>query len=424
MMSSLKLSKDKLDDFRLRLLVRQLESACENVPFYETFFREQKLHPRDITGITDLSKLPIVTKEIILQDAKQFINRHYPAKKCRISFSSGSTGEPFRSYFDLTSWFRKKYYSKLRARHKCGLRVGEKIAIFEAETPDKLTKKNSLLRYIRLPYHVQIFSIFDDLDVTYEKVTKFNPQNYYGPPGYLFHLAQTQSQHATQPKKLKRIFTASEYLSQNVRDYLERSFHVFVFDHYGCTETKEVAWQCHERNGYHINEDEVICEILDGSNAVPDGEVGDIVLTDLRNRAMPFIRYRIGDRGMMLKESCPCGLNFKLMRPVAGRDSEYIFLPGGERLSPYLLTTAIEKVSGLLKYQIIQKDEKKMLVKVVIETGMHDISLKQIEDNLQQVVQNKLEVVIEVCDQIGIGDNGKFKVVKNEMVDLEKENIK
>ncbi len=423
-MSSLKLSEGELDDFRLRLLVRQLENACENVPFYETFFREQHLHPRDITDITDLLELPIVTKEIILQDVSQFINRHYQAKKCRTSFSSGSTGEPFKSYFDLSSWFRKKYYSKFRARHKCGLRVGEKIAIFEAEMPDDLAKKNSFLRYVYLPYHVRMFSIFDDLDETYEKITKFNPQNFYGPPGYLFHLAQVQNQHAIQSKKLKRIFTASEYLSQNVRDYLERSFQAFVFDHYGCTETKEVAWQCRERNGYHINEDEVICEILDGGNAVPDGEVGDIVLTDLRNRAMPFIRYRIGDRGLMLKDPCPCGLRSKLMRPVAGRDSEYILLPDGERLSPYLLTTAIEKVSGLLKYQIIQKDEKKILVKVVIEADVYDISLRQIEGNLQKVVKNALEVVIEVCDRIGIGDNGKFKVIKNEMVDLQKENVK
>ncbi len=417
MTSNLNLLTEELETLRLHLLVKQLENAYENVPFYESFFRENNFVPREITKISDLSRLPIITKETIQIDDTQFINRKYPREKYHSSYSSGSTGEPFRSYFDSKSWLRKKYLSKFRARKKCGLRIVEKVAIFETETACKLDKKNQILRYIRAPYHAQFFSIFDDLKTTLKNVEKFNPQNCYGPPSYFFRLAQLYDQQTPGLKNLKRIFTASEYLTQSVRDHIEQSFQTFVYDHYGCTETKEVAWQCKERDGYHINEDEVIVEILNGDSVVPNGEVGDIVLTDLRNRAMPFIRYRIGDKGMLLKDTCPCGLKFKLMRPLAGRSSEYIILPDGEQISPYLLTTAIENIPGLLKYQIIQKEKNNLQVKVIMGNSkginVRSDSLIQIKECLQQATKGKLEVTTEVCEKIDIEKNGKFKVVKS-----------
>lgn len=414
-MNALRLTRDQIDDLRLRLLRDQLQSAADNVPFYSRYFKERDVHPGKFSDISDLKKLPVITKAIIQQDPDQFINTRYPVDKYHRSFSSGSTGEPFRSLFDRNSWYRKKYYSKLRARHQCGMCLGDRVAIFEAASGEKLARKNRLQKWLRLPYHVQLFSIFEDVESTLENVAKFNPQNFYGPPGYLFHLAQLSQQKKTIPNKLERIFTASEYLSKNVRDFLQQTFQVPVFDHYGNTELKEVAWQCQQQDGYHINEDEVICEILKGQKVVADGEVGDIVLTDLRNRAMPFIRYRIGDRGMMLKEPCSCGLKFKLMRPVAGRDSDYIVLRDGQSVSPYMLTTAIEDVPGLLKYQFIQINKMMLLVKIVTDKGKQNTAVKLIEDNLQHVLDNGLEMKIQICDQIPIEGNGKFKVVYNEI---------
>ena len=415
MKGNLNLAREELNTLRQHLLQKQLINAYKNIPFYQKFFREQRLHPREINCITGLSRLPIITKELIREDDTQFLNRHFPRTKYHISYSSGSTGEPFRSYFNSTSWLRKKYFSKFRARKECGLRFGEKIAIFETEALDKLQKKNNKLRFIPAPYRVQFFSVFEPLEETLQKVYQFDPQNFYGPPSYLFRLAGVQNQCVTKFKNLKRVFTASEYLAQNVHTYLEKSFQAPVYDHYGCTETKEVAWQCQERNGYHINEDEIICEILDGETVLPEGEVGDIVLTDLHNRAMPFIRYQIGDKGMLLKDPCPCGRSFKLMRPLAGRASEYIVLPDGEQLSPYLLTTAIEKTTGLLQYQIIQKNKNQLTVKVILKDRAQARVLVQIQEKVQKATQNKLEVDVEVCENLTIEENGKFKVVKNVM---------
>ena len=95
-----------------------------------------------------------------------------------------------------------------------------------------------------------------------------------------------------------------------MRKFIEKAFGAEVFDIYGCTEIKEIAWECEKHEGYHINEDDVYVEILHGESPAKPGEVGDIVLTDLRNKAMPLIRYRIGDRGLLIAGNCSCGRTF------------------------------------------------------------------------------------------------------------------
>lgn len=184
-------------------------------------------------------------------------------------------------------------------------------------------------------------------------------------------------------------------------------------DIYGSTEFKEVAWECEQHQGYHINEDEVVCEILNGDTPALPGKIGDIVLTDLRNLAMPLIRYRIHDRGRILRNGCPCGRTFSLMLPVAGRASDDILLPNGEKISPYRFTTAIEKFAGLLQYQLIQQSETNICVNVIIDKKTEKSTFTTIEQTVQGITKGLMRVSIQKTDEIFSEENGKFKVVKN-----------
>jgi len=193
-----------------------------------------------------------------------------------------------------------------------------------------------------------------------------------------------------------------------------------VFDIYGCTEIKEIAWECERHNGYHINEDEVLVEILNGNKPVDWDEVGDIVITDLRNKAMPLIRYRIGDRGLFRPGPCSCGRTFALMAPLAGRSSDFIITPNGHRLSPYLFTTAIEKINGLLQYQLVQEDVQSIIVKAIMAEQNGALELKNIKERIQAVVVEPMDIKVEACEKIDNEENGKFKVVKNRVKELVK----
>ena len=201
-----------------------------------------------------------------------------------------------------------------------------------------------------------------------------------------------------------------------VAGYIEQSLGVKIYDVYGSTETKELAWQCLQARGYHINEDEAVIEIVDDEGRLlPPGSPGHIVVTDLTNRAMPLIRYRNYDQGILQKDPCPCNIQFALMKPLNGRASEYIRLPDGRHLSPFLFTTSIEKTEGLLQYQIIQERFDALRVKTVFKDGFFHLGRTTIQSILTKVTENMLTVEVEDCDQITIGENGKFKVVKNEI---------
>jgi len=374
---------------------------------------EQKLIPEDFTKIKDIKRLPILTKEDIRDHFKAFLNDKINIGKCFQSHTSGSTGEPFGSYFDKRTWGRKKYLSKLRARFACGMKPGDKVAIFETDKPEKLERLNGKLFFRDFFLHVSYFSIFEDVQKGLDKLHSFKPQNAYGPPSYFFQLAQLVKEKNRPVSSLRRIYTSSEYLERPVKQFIRNALQVDVFDVYGSTEFKEVAWECEQHEGYHINEDEVICEILNGKEPAPPGEDGDIVLTDLRNRVMPLIRYRIKDRGKYVTKSCSCGRTFTLMQPMAGRASEYIRLPNGEKLSPFMLTTAIEKSEGLIQYQFIQETPTVLTLNVILDNRSGKDLVPKVKALTTEVTKGMMQISIKECQKILIEENGKFKVVKN-----------
>jgi phenylacetate-CoA ligase len=297
------------------------------------------------------------------------------------------------------------------------MRPGEKVAIFSAELPEKSIKTNIRQIVQNLVLKTENFSISDNLENGLNQLCRFRPQNAYGPPGFFFYLARAAKQKNISTAYLQRIYTSSEFLAQSSAQFIQDVFQARIYDIYGSTEFKEVAWECDHHRGYHINEDEVICEILDKETPARPWEVGDIVLTDLLNRAMPLIRYRTKDRGIMIEGSCPCGRTLSLMRPVAGRASEYVQLPDGDQLSPYLFTTSIERCRGLLQYQFIQTNKSDLLVKVILDEGAGEGVASEIEAISKLITKGTMNITVEKTQHISIEENGKFKVVKNLLKD-------
>ena len=190
MRKSIRSSRKDLDRLRLHLLQKQIRNIYENVPFYRKKFLELNLTPKDILSIQDLEKLPIVVKSDIQNNREKFLNEKISSDKCFHSFSSGSTGQPFASQFDQRSWRRKKYLSKLRARFSCGMRPGERVAIFESEPAENLNGLNRQQPLRDLFLKVHYFSIFDDIGELIKQLIKFKPQNAYGPQSFFFHFAR------------------------------------------------------------------------------------------------------------------------------------------------------------------------------------------------------------------------------------------
>ncbi|MGE5846556.1 MAG: phenylacetate--CoA ligase family protein [Ignavibacteria bacterium] len=406
-------SREALDELRFSLLKKQLLHSYRTIPYYKKTFDEAGVSPEKLKSINDLVYFPIINKNIVRLHYSELINRKAFLKNKFKSHTSGSTGQPMWTYYDLISWIRKKYLVKARARLECGIKFNERIAIFEAASPEYTEKRNKSFLYKAILPRVKVFSIFEPLDRTIEKLYRFSPQALYGSPSYFFQLAQLLAKKNFPIPSIKRLFTSSEYLQENVRNYIEKIFKADLYDIYGSTEFKEAAWECEMHEGYHINEDEVIVEVLNDERPAPAGVPGSIVITDLRNTAMPLIRYQMHDKGMLIEKKCSCGRTFSLMKPYAGRSSEYIILPGDEILSPYLFTTSIEKIDGLLQYQIIQTEKKKLTARIITSDDNFNTVADAVRKILSGITKHLMEIEIERSTGIETEENGKFKVVKN-----------
>lgn len=322
----------------------------------------------------------------------------------RSSSSSGSTGEPFRVYYEPRAWATLKILVKLRARRACGTQPTDRVALLDAVPPSS-AQPSPAARVARI-------SIFQPAATVAAELAAFGPDTVYGLPSALLEAAEALAARGVR-LRVRRVFTSGELLRPAARQAIAGAFGARVFDVYGCSETKEVAWEC-QAGGMHVNADVVRLEVLDDANQpVPDGVEGNLVATLLVNRAMPLLRYRIGDRGSLLTERCDCGHPFPLLGVVTGRRADVMVLAGGRRVSPYALTSAMEQVGDVLRYQVIQLEPARLRVSAILDPGA---DRSRIAGRIRSVMRGEiapfLETEVEFVDRLPTGPRAKFRVVE------------
>ena len=322
----------------------------------------------------------------------------------RSSSSSGSTGEPFRVYYEPRAWATLKMLVKLRARRACGTRPSDRVALLDAVPPSESA--------VETAGRVARISILQPAARVAAQLAAFAPDTVYGLPSALLEAGQ-ELRYRGARLRVKRIFTSGELLRPAVRQALVDAFGAPVYDVYGSSETKEIAWEC-PAGGMHINADVVRVEVLDeASQPVPVGVEGNLVATLLVNRAMPLLRYRVGDRGSLLAESCACGHPFPLLGVVTGRRADMLVLEGGHRVSPYALTCAMERVGDVLRYQVTQLEPARLRVRAILD-GVADRT--QVAGRIRSAIRHDvapfLETDVEFVDRLPRGPRAKFRVVE------------
>jgi phenylacetate-CoA ligase len=137
------------------------------------------------------------------------------------------------------------------------------------------------------------------------------------------------------------------------------------------------------------------------------------VATLLVNRAMPLLRYLTGDRGALLPGRCQCGRSSPLLGIVSGRAADMLVLRGGERVSPYAITCALERVQGVLRYQVSQLDPVRLQVRAIAEGAAdRETIAREMRTALRFDVASFLEAEVEFVDRLPTGPRAKFRVVQ------------
>jgi phenylacetate-CoA ligase len=402
-----RLRPDQLEALSRQRLTGMLRTAAR-LPFYR-----QRL---DAAGVGDddlmmelcpdqvLEALAPVTKAELREAGGDVLLGGRVRPEWRSSSSSGSTGEPFRVYYDPRAWATLKILVKLRARSACGTRATDRVALLDAVPPSE--------RGVRPGGRVTKISILQPAAQVAAELAAFAPDTIYGLPSALLEAGEELRCRGAR-LHVRRIFTSGELLRPAVRHAIADAFAAPVYDVYGSSETKEIAWEC-PAGGMHINADVVRLEVLDEANRpVPRGVEGNLVASLLVNRAMPLLRYRIGDRGSLRAERCECGHPFPLLGVVTGRRADMLVLEGGHRVSPYALTCALERVEDVLRYQVTQLEPARLRVRAILDG---DADRKQVAGRIRSVIRVEvapfLETEVEFVDRLPTGPRAKFRVVE------------
>jgi len=399
---------DSVDALARRRLSRLLFDAARNNPFYSRRLQDVGIEWADPILWKDpyraLAALPPVSKLEIRQAGTKAITGEQVRPEWLSSSSSGSTGEPFRVYYEPRAWARLKYAVKLRARRACGVGPTDRLAILDTTPPHKSTLIERNLGWSRI-------SVFQPAADLADALASFAPDVVYGLPSALLEAGRAL-QHRGQKLQLRMLFTSGELLNGS-RAALSSAFEAPVYDIYGTSETKEIAWQC-PQGGMHLNTDVVRLEVLDDSgSSVRTGQEGNLVATVLVNHAMPLLRYLTGDRGALLSGRCNCGRSSPLLGVVSGRMADMLVLAGGQRISPYALTSALERVRGVLRYQVSQLDPARVRVRAIAEVAANrEVIAQEMRTALRFDVAPFLDADVEFVDRLPTGPRAKFRVVE------------
>jgi phenylacetate-CoA ligase len=350
-----------------------------------------------------LSSVPVTAKQDVQKDASSFMRPGTDLKSLQSIKTSGSTGTPLELFIDREAldWrAAMKYFVET----EFGLKPFDLFAEVSVgrHDPHPLLSLSGLFRRIPL-------SVFDPEEENFSRILRSRPSALGWYPSSITIFARL-NEDAGRLLKLKRVFCGSEMLSPAARKSIGDSFSCGVFNHYGAVEFSTIAWECPEEHSLHVNSNSCLVEILDERGNPKRSGAGNIVITCLHNRAMPILRYSIGDRGSWGKE-CPCGRGLPVLGSLEGRTNDMIILPSGKLRNPVALDI-FYGIPGIMRYQIVQEKEDLFTFRFVPSGRLPESSRKEILRRMDAgCLGEKVSVEFEEAASIERGRGGKLSTV-------------
>lgn len=213
--------------------------------------------------------------------------------------------------------------------------------------------------------------------------------------------------------KPRLVFTLAELLDKKSRESITKVFETELFDYYGSSEMSLISWECREHNGYHINADNLIMQFVDSDGQpVGTGEPGEIICTSLNNYTMPMIRYKQGDMGTGVEDSCPCGIRLPLMRIMGGRKDDFLIAVDGRVIPPTIFFPyPFENLTKIEQFRAIQESRDKLRIQLVVKEGFDLQLLDRARKEIQRVFGEDMAVEFEFLKEIARTSNGKLRKV-------------
>jgi len=407
-----------VQDAELRSL---LDHARANVPHYRRRLEEAGLHPSDVRAVSDLTKLPLLTRDEASASFEERKSTAAPLPDIG-KMTSGTTGNPLTFAYDRASEYWRQA-TKLRGYGWAGYRPGDRSLHFWGSLasvqrpPLKARTKSALDHLIRREHYVDCADHSESaLASVVTKIRTLSPSVIvcYAQAGAALarHIVETKSR----DWKDIAVISAAERLFPADRDAMIEAFGPGIFETYGSREVMLIAAECPAHDGLHVSMENLVVEIIvrddAGERPARPGELGEVVVTDLHNYGAPFIRYVTGDLAVQVaEERCACGRWLTRLRAVEGRATDTLRdgagRPVGGLFFFVLFSALAHKVRG---FQVVQRKDRSIDLKLVPGSEFDDSLLEMVKRSCAKVIPG-VALRTEVVSEIPVGPGGKLNVV-------------
>jgi phenylacetate-CoA ligase len=408
---------EKIREDQWMRLKKILRHAFENTEFYRKCFLKINAVPEDIKDWRDFERLPFLTKEDIREYRNEMVAKSIPEHKLVAKKTSGSTGVSLEFFVDEDS-LQWKRACTIRYNRWAGWDLGERVAAIWGN-PEHYKNWRMRLRNILLDRYTYL----DTLNMDEKSMIEFYRAICLRPPALLFghahslHLfSKFLKEKSWSPPRPKGIISTAMVLHSHERKTIEEVFGIKVTNRYGCEEVSLIACECEQHQGLHINLDTLVVEVIrDGKQASP-GEPGSIVVTDLTNYGMPFIRYKVGDVGILSERNCSCGRSFPMLQSIEGRAADYIVTPEGKYISGISLTENFAMLLPEIKQlQIVQDRENHIILRIVKSDNYKDETAIKIRALFIERFGLAMSYELEYLNMIPQEASGKYRFCISKM---------
>ena len=413
------ISRRTLEELQMKRLKQTVRQAYKNIPFYKEYFSKLHIQPKDIASLKDIRKLPFTTREDLREYYPFGMLAVTKEQVVRLHTSSGTTGKPKAIFFTKKDVDRA---AELIAR--CLIMTGvTKDDVLQNMMTYGLFTGALVMHYGAEKVGVLVIpagpgntkrqiALMQDFKTTTLHIT----------PSYALYLASVMQNEGLDPQKdftLRRAYLGSEPYSEETRKKIEKFFHIDVYNSYGLSEMNGpgVAFECTEKNGMHLWEDNFIMEIIDPDTGEtkPDGEKGELVLTTLCREAMPILRYRTRDITRILPGKCKCGRTHRRISRIIGRTDDMIIVRG-VNIFPQQIERVLMGIKAVAQnYQIVLESYDQMTVRVEIVKELFDGKVDHLV-NLRNEITEKIRSEILVRPKVELLEPGTLPVSEGKSI--------
>ena len=430
-------SNARLRKYQDKQLKKMVQFAY-TVPLYHDKYKKAEVHPNDISGIKDIRKLPLISKEDIKQYYLDGIISSKTSREQLVEIStSGTTGKSLSIYVDMFDIVMGLFgYLRTLREYDINWRK-DRITIigdFASHTAESGYINRGLQPQKNFNFlfkNIQWLDTNDDPKKVITELNSFQPEFIGGYVGMLGHLALLKEQGLGEKISPKYIASTGAVLDTFLKETIEKTFNAPLFEVYGTTETGPIAFEC-KQGPYHIMSDLLFLEFLRDGKPVSQGEAGKLVVTKLFGKGTPIIRYdAINDIVEPSFDLCTCSMSGDFIKKIYGRDDLSLLLPGGRVLLPSSFAEIYSKILYQLKTtklkdtRIVQHNETKIEIQVVLDPQQKNIkpSNEEIFSMLKNGFREKVgsNVTIDVKEVYKLGDHERRIISK---VDKSKFKIK